>query len=172
MDNPSDASFSYKICRKSPRVSADNLFELLQNNRDDAVSIQVIDPTWIVSKKHLQAAVYHTLKAFKNGRNIARGSETELLIRLSGFRQIKKAVKVFGINNQTKTLLLITFGGTCKENESILERFFSITNLTQIENVELPITDNQKLLEYYGCEKDSILLEKEVLEKIAGVEIS
>lgn len=172
MDNPSDVKYSYKICRKSPRLSIDNLFELIKENQNDFISIQVIDPTWIVSKKHLQAAVYHTLKAFKNGRNIARGSETELLIRLSGFSQIKKAVKAFGINDQTNTLLFIAFGGTCKENESILERFFSNTDLEQIENTELPLTDIQKLLEYYGYEKDSILLEKEVLEKIATVEIS
>ncbi len=172
MDKPSDVTYSYKICRKSPRLSIDNLFELIKENQNNSISIQVIDPTWIVSKKHLQAAVYHTLKAFKNGRNIARGSETELLIRLSGFRQIKKAVKAFGINDQTNTLLIIAFGGTYKENESILERFFSNTNLEQIENTQLPITDIQKLLEYYGYEKDSILLEKEVLEKIATVEIS
>ncbi|MCK4973579.1 MAG: hypothetical protein KAS52_09670, partial [Candidatus Heimdallarchaeota archaeon] len=123
MDNPSDVTYSYKLCRKSPRLSIDNLFELIKENQNDSISIQVIDPTWIVSKKHLQAAVYHTLNAFKNVRNIARGSETELLIRLSGFRQINKAVKAFGINDQTKTLLLIAFGGTYKENESILERF-------------------------------------------------
>ena len=172
MDNPSDVTFSYKICRKSPRVSIDYLFELIKENQDDIISIQVIDPTWIVSKEHLQAAVYHALKAFKNGKNIARGIETELLIRLSGFRQIKKAVKAFGINDHSNTLLLIAFGRTYKENESILERFFSKTDLEQIENVELPITDIQKLLEYYGCVKDSILLEKEVLEKIAMVEIS
>jgi len=172
MDNPSDITYSYKICRKSPRVSADNLFELIKKNQNDTISIQIIDPTWIVSKKHLQVAVYHTLKAFKNGRNIARGSETELLIRLSGFRQIKNAVEVFGINDQTNTLLLIAFGGSCKENESLLEQFFSTTDLEPIENAELPITDIQKLLEYYGFEKDSILLEKKVLEKIAIVEIS
>ena len=172
MDNPRDATYSYKICRNSLRVSVDNLFEFIKENQNDTTSIQVIDPTWIVSKKHLQAAVYHTLKAFKNGRNIARGSETELLIRLSGFRQIKNAIKAFGINNQTNTLLLIAFGGTYKENESILERFFSNTDLEQIENAELPVTDIQKLLVYYGCEKDSSLLEKEVLEKIALVEIS
>ncbi len=172
MDKPSDVTYSYKFCRKSPRLSIDNLFELIKENQNDSISIQVIDPTWIVSTKHLQAAVYHTLKAFKNGRNIARGSETELLIRLSGFRQIKKAVKAFGINNQTNTLLFIAFGGTYKENESILERFFSNTDLEQIENIQLPITDIQRLLEYYGYDKDSILLEKEVLEKIATVEIS
>ncbi len=172
MDSPSDATCSYKICRKSLRLSADDLFEIVRENQNDYISIQVIDPTWIVSKKHLQAAVYHTLKAFKNGRNIARGSETELLLRLSGFRQIKNAVKAFGINNQTNTLLLIAFGGTSKENESILERFFSNTDLEQVENAELPITDIQKLLVYYRCDKDSSFLEKEVLEKIASVEIS
>ncbi|MCK5140697.1 MAG: hypothetical protein KAQ70_00745 [Candidatus Heimdallarchaeota archaeon] len=172
MDNPSDVTYSYKLCRKSPRLSIDNLFELIKENQNDSISIQVIDPTWIVSKKHLQAAVHHTLKAFKNGRNIARESETELLIRLSGFRQIKNAVKAFGINDQTNTLLFIAFGGTYKENESILERFFSYTDLEQIENIHLPITEIQKLFEYYGCEKDTILLEKEVLEKIATVEIS
>ncbi len=172
MDDPSDVTSCYKICRKTPKLSANDLFELIKENQSNTISIQVIDPTWIVSKKHLQAAVYHTLKAFKNRRNIARRSETELLIRLSGFRQIKNAVKVFGINDQTNTLLFIAFGGTCKENESILERFFSNTDLEQIENAELPITDIQKLLEYYECEKDSILLEKKVLEKIAVVEIS
>ena len=172
MDNPSDAIYSYKICRKSTKASADDLFELIKENQNDTTSIQVIDPKWIVSKKHLQAAVYHTLKAFRNGRNIARGSETELLIRLSGFRQIKNAIKAFGINNQTNIFLLIAFGGTYSENESILERFFSNTDLEQVENAELPITDVQKLLVYYGCEKDSSLLEKEVLEKIAIMEIS
>lgn len=172
MDNPSEVTYSYKICRKSPRLSADSLFELIKENKNDAISIQVINPIWIVSKKHLQVAVYHTLKALKNGRNIARRSETELLIRLSGLRQIKKAVEAFGINDQTSTLLIIAFGGSYKENESILEQFFSKTDLEHVKNTELPITDIQKLLEYYRCEKDSILLEKEVLEKIALVEIS
>lgn len=172
MDDPSEVTYSYKICRKSSKLSNDTLFEFIKKNQNDTISIQVIDPTWIVSKEHLQAAVYHTLKAFKNERNIARGSETELLIRLSGFRQIKKAVKAFGINDLTNTLLLIAFGGTYKENETILKRFFSNIDLEQIENAELPITDIQELLEYYGYEKDSILLEKEVLEKIATAEIS
>ncbi len=172
MDNPSDITCSYKICGKSLRLSTDVLFELIKKSQNDSISIQVINPKWIVSKKHLQAAVYHTLKAFKNGRNVARGTETELLLRLSGYRQIKNAIKAFGVDNQTKTLLIVAFGGTSKENESILERFFSNTDLEQVENAELPITNIQKLLTYYGCEKDSSLLEKKVLEKIAMVEIS
>ena len=172
MDNPSDITCSYKMCRKSLRLSTEDLFDLIKKNQDDSIFIQVIDPTWIVSIKHLQAAVHHTLKAFKNSRNIARSSETELFLRLSGYRQIKNAIKAFGIDNQTKTLLLIAFGGTSKENETILEQFFSKTDLEQEENVELPLTDTQKLLTYYGCEKDPSLLEKKVLEKIALMEIS
>ena len=172
MDNPSDATYSYIICKKSPRLSVDDLFELIKENQTDAITFQIVNPTWIVSKKHLQVAVYHTLKAFKLGRNIARGSETELLIRLSGFKQIKNAVKAFGINDQTNILLLIVFGGTYKENELALERISSKSDLEKIENVELPITEIQKLLEYYGSGKETISLEKEVLERIAVVEIS
>ncbi|MBY9000287.1 MAG: hypothetical protein KGD64_05190 [Candidatus Heimdallarchaeota archaeon] len=172
MDNPNDVAFNFKLFKKSPELTANDLIEIIKQKQTFDISVQILNPSWIVSERHLQIAVYHTLQAFNHKTNIAKGRETELLIRISGFRQIKNAAKDFGIDDKLETLLLVAFGGTFKENELKVQQILSEAGLLQIENVSLPITADVDLCKYYGIDDKSKLLEKEVIEKMATVEIT
>ena len=172
MDNPDEVAFSFRLFKKSPEIAIDDLIEIIKLKQTDSISVQILNPSWIISEKHLQVAIYHTLKAFRNKTNIARAKETEILIRISGLRQIKKAVEAFGIDGQTDTFLLVACGGTFLEMEEKVKQILSEAGLISTDNLSLPITTNEDLYKYYEIEKKSESLERKVLEKIATVELA
>jgi len=54
---------------------------------------QVVNGTCFFGKKHVIHSVLQTLKAFRNGSNIAKTEELEFLLRFSSNRQINKALE-------------------------------------------------------------------------------
>lgn len=171
MDDPSRIVFSYRICENSHKSSIADLLNSIKSYQSDNISIQIINPEWIISREHIQVAIYHTLKAFKNGSNFAREKETELLVRLSGLNQIKNAVKSFGINEKMSLMLVVTFGGTLEENSKILEQFCLENKFKSVENIDFPLTNKFELSKYYKTEKNTDKLDKIVFEMIAALDI-
>lgn len=173
MKNDREVSFTYNIYLLPNSFSLDNLIEKSKTRKLSKVTLQVLDPTWITSKKHISAAVYHTQKAFDEERNFARDKATEFLIRISGQKQIKNALKQVGVQVDSKQVLVVSFGGSKEENENEeLEFIKNIDfNIESIDKDSLPISDIKKLSDFYKSEENLQDIEKAAFERMAAIEI-
>ena len=173
MKKERDDSFTYNIYLLPSSFDLDQLIERSKTREKSQVTLQVIDPTWITSEKHISVAIYHTQKAFDEERNFARDLATEFLIRVSGQRQIKNAIKQFGVQEKSKQILVVAFGGTKAENEDVELEFTRNINF-KIESMDketLPLSDIKKLSEFYNCKENLQDIERAALEKMAVIEI-
>ena len=165
--------FSYRICTLSSSFNIENVVSNLKNSKECKISTQILNPALIVSKRHLSVAIHHTLKSFKIKRNVARDSSTEFLIRISGRRQISKALDLYGITHDSTNVLVLVFGGTEKENNESLSDFIQTMGLEELEKEKqkLPISSLEILTEFYDCLKNPDDLEKKALELMATIDV-
>lgn len=162
--------FSYVICNKNEFLDIDSLIGLIKDFQGNESSLQILDPSWIVSEKHLKIALYHTMKAFYSKRNIAREKETEILIRLSGYRQINKALMMLGVKDSTEKILIFAFGEKQEENNRLIAKFIKESQLHETDE-RLPVSSIEELSNYHKCNNNIDELEKRVIEKIALIEV-
>lgn len=60
---------------------------------------QVFDMDAIVHEDHIRFAFFHALKAFEEGKNIAKSMQLELLLRAAPSRQITVAIEQVGVKD-------------------------------------------------------------------------
>lgn len=70
----------------------------------------------IDSQEALKLAIYQADKSFKQGLNFANDYPLEIMLYLSGSKQIDLAKKMFGVNAKTKKFVIVS------EDESILSK--------------------------------------------------
>jgi len=73
-------------------------------------TIQAIDANNIVSERHLTFAAEKALRAFSEGRNIAKDLGVEILRYASGERQIERALSI-GLSDSTKRVAILIIPG-------------------------------------------------------------
>jgi tRNA threonylcarbamoyladenosine modification (KEOPS) complex Cgi121 subunit len=71
------------------------------------VDVQFFDASLIAGSEHLYFAVLNALKAFKNCTNISKSLAVESLLYASAQRQIKDAVKLIGIKENTTRIAVV-----------------------------------------------------------------
>jgi len=156
--------------------SADEALDWLEKVRSVAKVgfIQLLNPSYIVSKKQLEAAVYHTIRAFEEKRNIARDKKTELIVRIAGVNQIKNAFEHFGVIENIKEYIVIIFSENEKELKKLKKCCQGLLSPKTIQwEPKLPINKNiTKLMKFYNCNKQNIdEITKKAIEKIAYIEV-
>jgi tRNA threonylcarbamoyladenosine modification (KEOPS) complex Cgi121 subunit len=119
------------------------------------------NPEYVLNENHLRFALWHAKKAFKNGTNIARNLQIEFLIRLSGRKQIKKALELMPQRNYCICIL-----------EGTLEEFSKLTGVKTMKE-SFPRTEERlsilKRIFNIGNEEED--LEKGIFERIAMTDI-
>ncbi|MCE7742112.1 MAG: hypothetical protein GOP50_06605 [Candidatus Heimdallarchaeota archaeon] len=173
MHNEEEINFHYQVFFTPKDMNLDEFLEKLKLKQNKKVRLQLIDPTLIVSEKHLLISIYHTLKAFEQNKNIARDQATEFLLRVSGKKQISNALELFGIKVTCNVIMIIAFGGSSDENKEAVEHFLSSINISEEKRLELqfPLIGIKELSQRYKCEEDILIVEKRVLEQIAALTI-
>jgi len=78
----------------------------------DECVIQFVDPKKVFGEKHILHCILLTERAFRNGTNVASSPEIEFLLRLSGTRQINKAIKQLSPGSEA---LVVVFGENAKK---------------------------------------------------------
>lgn len=68
------------------------IFRSEQPSRTNQISVHM-DPGIVLNEFHILSAVKQALRAMANGSNIAKKEELEILLRVTGLKQISKAVK-------------------------------------------------------------------------------
>lgn len=97
-------------------------------------TILFIDARAVAGIRHLHACILNSLKGFAQKNNISKSLNVEILLYLSGYRQISKAIKRCGVSKTTHDILCvqITKDKLIKEASNHLfnfKQFFSENNI-------------------------------------------
>ncbi|MBY8990107.1 MAG: hypothetical protein KGD58_05090 [Candidatus Lokiarchaeota archaeon] len=134
----------------------DHLFKTLQeiqdNNKESV--IQIICDKFILNQDHIYIACYYMQKAFFRKTNISNTKNIELMLYLSTYRQISKAIETVGINSHDLKAgniiicIISPIDNTPKINEEILQ----ILNANETELTLNNMTSEKikKIIENYN----------------------
>ena len=168
-----------KLCRSNyfiniiglKDVNCDNinqLFEKINRSKND-YSYQIFDAKAIGGVEHLYFAAVNALKAFNQGLNISKTFSLELLLYVSGQRQISKAIEMVGIKRDTKEVVLVIVS---QDKEMVSNANICLSKIigsTRDDSV-LEIHDPNSVAKIYGmnnfCE-DITALKKLLIERSA-----
>lgn len=154
-------------------VKIENVEEFIQKARKEAgnVTIQFFDAKYVAGYEHLYFAALNALTAFKNGLNISKNLAVEILLYAAAERQIRNALELLGIKENTASIAVIALAESkdeiikaldkisslikAEEDESVLEindeKFKAIRRLFNISDLEL-----EAKLEREGLEKEAL----------------
>ena len=104
-------------------VKIQNIDIMLEQFRKEnkEAKIQFFDAQHIAGKQHLYFAAVNALNAFNKKTNISNNLAVEALLYASGQRQIKKAVNMLGIKQNTTEVIALIIPENSQENEQYLE---------------------------------------------------
>ncbi|TET31507.1 MAG: hypothetical protein E3J70_01975 [Candidatus Heimdallarchaeota archaeon] len=109
---------------------------------------------------HLKACIRFAIKSFKDNTNIAKNLNAEIMLYLSGNRQISKAFPKVGITSSTKKMLMLQIVN------------FS-TNLKEINQFNFKVFFEKLGIEIQDCKMNIDELEVDNIEKVLkNLEIS
>ncbi|MGQ4833462.1 MAG: KEOPS complex subunit Cgi121 [Candidatus Asgardarchaeia archaeon] len=86
----------------------DKLFsEINRIMKKHNVAIQLLDADKVADWDHLYFATFHSLYAFKNGYNISKNLNVEILLYSAATRQISEAISKLGLRKDTKKIAAV-----------------------------------------------------------------
>jgi len=151
------------------KIENTNAF-LEQSRKDNKVSIQFFDAKHIAGHQHLYFAAINALNAFNKKTNISNNLAIEALLYASAQRQIKKAVKMLGIKQDTSEVAVLIMPKNSHERNKYLRLITQIIpgerNDNILELTDKKISDTKKMFKISDKEFKTKLI-KEGLEKEA-----
>lgn len=136
-------------------------------------NLQIINSRFVAGRGHLELAIEQAKKAFEYGANISDNFFIEILVRASGQRQIKKAIKLFGVENSKEVIVIceklpkgIAKKFSCVEDEGI----FNI-NKGKIEELKKVYEINEKEIDTLDGKDRVDVLKEIVKERVALVSV-
>jgi len=73
----------------------------------EGVAISLIDPRFVVGRRHLLAGVYMALKSYVKGRTFARRLDVEIMLYMACTKEINKAYGIVGLKKGIDSLLMV-----------------------------------------------------------------
>ncbi len=129
-------------------ITKDVLEKIMLISEKENVVIQLFDARKIATWKHVFIATLNAIAAFKQKRNIASRLSLEILLYATAQRQIKDAINILGVSEQTKEVAILVLGETKEKVTTVFKQVVSFLNGKEEEN----------LLEIYSKEKFNQLL--------------
>ena len=89
-----------QIKLKSTNLELETFIDLIKESQSNFKNsyLQFFNNKYVLNTQHIYHACYYTQKAFFYNTNISNKKELEVLLYLSAERQIKYAIKDFGID--------------------------------------------------------------------------
>ena len=112
----------------------------LKTNKIEEVKLLIgpnfalINPRIVCGKLHLQQAAYLAANAHQGNYNLANDKSTEVLLYLTAQRQISKAIKIGGINNDVECVAWASFGETPKNLFELVETDESVIDISNFDS--------------------------------------
>jgi len=154
------------------KVKIQNINNLLEQFRKEnkEAPIQFFDAQHIAGKQHLYFAAVNALNAFDKKTNISNNLAVEALLYASAQRQIKKAVNMLGIKQDTTEVAALIIPKNSNEKENYLKLVTKTIQGTLNDNV-IELTNKKiatiKKLFKISEKEFKAKLKKEGLEKEA-----
>jgi len=166
--------FNIWACYVSFKLKNRNLSEILEyvsKNKSKVDILQVVDADKICGQLHLFSAIYRTYRAKKESKNIAKENSIELLLRLSGKRQINEAISMLGLNEKTRNVLVCCCDEDLDKAKLVTEelvRYFSELENDDFINIYDKVKE-EEIKKTFNVKTNNI--QKEVLMKISYIEL-
>ncbi len=126
----------------------------------------IIDSGSVAGFQHLKACIHYSLQAFKQKNNLAKTLNTEILLYLSGYRQISKAIEKVGLNIESKEVITLHIKSNHVEvNHSPSKKgFFDFEEFLKVRNIV--VSNFQLNIEGFSVRNEKkILANLEITEK-------
>lgn len=139
-------------------ITKEILEKIILMSEKGNVIIQLFDVRKIATWKHIFIATINAIAAFKQKRNIASQLSLEILLYATAQRQIKDAINLLGVSEQTKEVAILILGETKGKMVAIFEQVANFLNGKEKENL-LEILDEEKfnrLLNIFGISEEEI----------------
>tara|TARA_B100000424_G_scaffold265105_1_gene254291 strand:- start:137 stop:598 length:462 start_codon:yes stop_codon:yes gene_type:complete len=107
---------------------------LVTTNLDKILSfvtpnLALVDSKSVCGIEHLYQAATLSLSSHDNGFNLSKDKSTEVLLYLTSLRQISKALKLAGINKNTKAVGWVYFGDSPPDLSEIIMKDDSVISI-------------------------------------------
>ncbi len=155
--------------------------QLQKLSKSHNVLIQLVKADIIFSHLHIISAVEHAVRSFEQGHNATGSLDLEMLLYLSGERQIHKAITKVGISNEDENHVLIIVGElqnnkdySGKITPSIIEKICAKTHISRSKK---DIKGSLITLQQFGITNNELQTLKPtqyeglILEKVAMVDL-
>lgn len=149
-------------------------------SEEKGIEIQVVDADLVCGKDHLLSAYQHAVRAFEEKRNSMKRISMEILLYLSGERQISDAIKKMGVKKDSQKLVFIFLDSKDhdelkgKISEDEVRKIVEEMGMEIKEDVMEPSREKLRMLGFSEEEIDTVDKDKYedlVLEKVAMVDI-
>ncbi len=109
------------------------IINLIQDFSSQLPLFQVVDAKTLSGKEQVISACWHAYNHFKGNMKISSQLSIEVLLYLSGVRQISKALSTLGITTQTKELLVLAGSENPSKIEKVVKDFLIAIKATPKE---------------------------------------
>jgi KEOPS complex subunit Cgi121 len=142
--------------------------------KTEGVSIQFFNANLIAGPEHLYFAALNALKAFEGNLNISNSLAMETLVYACAQRQIRKAVELLGIKDESSEVAVLVLAETEAKVRETLEAISEFIHGTRDDNV-IQLSDEkfEIIKEFFGISKFELeaKLEKKGFEKEALINL-
>ena len=162
----SDDRVVWALAGRTEKSKKELLRIVSELGREKAISVQLVDSRKIFGRDHLRAAFEKAVRSFKSEQNVSDSLVTEMMLYLSGCRQIQEALDAIGLKERPKSLVVLSDKEpddlsaflSLEEDESVLSPEGKDVRCMGISDLEISTVR----------EKNKIDL---VLERVASVDI-
>ena len=136
--------------------------------------IQAFDAELIFSKNHILSAADHAIRAISRKTSTTNSLEKEILLYVSGERQLKLAIPKVGVKPKNEKIVFILINYHIPIQNSMIKDFLEMVSLVRDDKV---IQGNENTLRRFGIKENEIKTvmknkyEDLILEKVAMVDI-
>ena len=149
-----------------------------QYEKKYGVTLLLLDPCLIYGKNHIESAVKHAIRAFKEKRNTSHSLSLEILLYASGKTQLKDAIEFMGIK-RTGPYVIICVGKTriSGSENSIPKGIGNLITDLKLEKDNSVLNGNKEILYRFGITDtelktvDKSMYQDLILERVAMVDV-
>ncbi len=128
-----DFYLKWIVVKISNEKQSQIIIDYLKKDTKSERIIGAIDIDAVFNKKHFLSAVWHAIVHWENNLRFSQSIPTEILLYLTGTRQIRKALQFAGISPETKYMLVYCISKNEKHAATTLRQLIRDLNFNITE---------------------------------------
>ena len=167
------------LCCKGKINDIDKAVGITQHyEKKYGITLLLLDPGLIYGKDHIESAVQHAIRAFREKRNTSHSLSLEILLYASGKTQLKDAIEFMGIKKTGPyTIICVGKTGISGSENSIPRGIDKLITDLKLESDNFVLTGNKEILYRFGFTDtelktvDKSMYQDLILERVAMVDV-